>query len=81
MKHIVDYENCRTVETFPDACIGAGESISLLAMPIEPDAEDHEDDPTGGPNACDECRLLHHIRDLLGKADLVLRRHGVAVRI
>ena len=78
---IVKHEKRRKAHTFSDAGVGAREPISLLPVPVEPDAEDHEDDPTGCPDACDERRLLHHIGDLLSKADLVLRGHGVSVGI
>lgn len=69
------------ISYFPDTRIRAGESVSLLAVSVKPDAEDHEDNPTGCPNACNERRLPHHVGDLLSKADLVLGRHGVSVRI
>lgn len=54
----------RNTHTFADASVGAAESASLLAMSIEPHAENHEDQPAGGANASNKGRLLHHIRDL-----------------
>lgn len=41
--------------------------LSLLASTVNPDTEAHEDDPAGSANACDECRLLDHVGDLLSQ--------------
>lgn len=41
--------------------------LPLLAPAVDPDAEPHEDDPAGSADACDECRLLDHISDLLSQ--------------
>lgn len=79
--NVVRYEKLRKANTFSDTGIGACQPVPLLPVSVEPDAEDHEDDPTGCPDACDECRLLHHIGDLLRKTDLVLRGHRVSVGI
>lgn len=57
--------------TFADACVAAGEAVPLLAVSIQPDAEDHEDDPAGSADARDEGRLLDHIRDLLRQGVLL----------
>lgn len=61
--------------TFAYACVAAGQAVPLLAVPIQPDAEDHEDDPAGGADARDEGRLLDHVRDLLRQR--VLLAHGL----
>lgn len=70
--NIVKYKKLRKASTFPDTRVGTGQPISLLAVPIEPDAEDHEDDPAGRPEARDERRLLYHVGNLLSEAHLVL---------
>lgn len=41
--------------------------LPLLASTVDPDAEAHEDDPAGPADACDECRLLDHVGDLLSQ--------------
>lgn len=41
--------------------------LPLLAAAVNPDTEAHEDDPAGPADACDECRLLDHVGDLLGQ--------------
>lgn len=74
-------EKLRKANTFPDTRVSTRQPVSLLSVSIEPDAEDHEDDPAGGPDARDECGLLHHVGDLLSKADLVFRRYRVSVGI
>lgn len=58
-------------------CVCKGSSVvaqllSLLAPAVDPDAEAHEDDPASTPDACDECRLLDHISDLLGQTHATL---------
>lgn len=64
--------SCRWAEpTFADACVAAGEAVPLFAVSIQPDAEDHEDDPAGGADARDEGRLLDHVRDLLRQGVLL----------
>lgn len=44
-------------------CVVA-QALSLLSPPVEPDAEAHEDDPTGASNTSNKSRLFHHISDL-----------------
>lgn len=51
----------RETHTLTDARVGAAEATSLLAVTVEPHAENHEDQPAGGANASDKCRLPHHI--------------------
>lgn len=79
--NILQNKKARKGSTFSDARISTSQSISLLAVPIQPDAKHHEDDPAGCPDPGDERWLLHHIGDLLSKADLVFRRHRVSMRI
>lgn len=57
--------------------------LPLLASTVDPDAEAHEDDPAGPADACDECRLLHHVGDLLSQTHVAflaaaasIARHG-----
>lgn len=64
----------RHVLTFAYACIAAGEAIPLLSVSVQPDAEDHEDDPAGSSYACYKGRLLDHIWDLLGQGVLLAHR-------
>lgn len=45
--------------------------LPLLTAAVNPDTEAHEDDPAGPADACDECRLLDHVSDLLGQAHVV----------
>ena len=45
--------------------------LPLLPTAVDPDAEAHEDYPAGSTDACDERRLLHHVRDLLRQAHAV----------
>lgn len=61
--------NCKVDDeaTIGLTCIVA-QTLSLLSPPIEPDAEAHEDDPTGASNSSDEGRLFHHVGDLLCNA-------------
>lgn len=68
----------RTLLTFAYACVAAGEAAPFLAGPVQPDAEDHEDDPGRRPNAGDEGGLLDHVGDLLGERVLraLGRRHS-----
>lgn len=47
--------------TFADAGVAAAEAVPLLAVAVQPDAEDHEDDPAGRADARDEGRLTHHV--------------------
>lgn len=47
--------------TFADAGVAAAEAVSLLTVAVQPDAEDHEDDPAGCADACDEGRLTDHV--------------------
>lgn len=49
------------VQTFAYACIAAGEAIPLLSVSVQPDAEDHEDDPASGSYAGYEGGLLDHV--------------------
>lgn len=51
----------RETHTLADAGVCAAEAASLLAVTVEPHAENHEDQPAGGANASDKCRLPHHI--------------------
>lgn len=66
--------------TFAYARVAAGEAAPLLAVAIQPDAEDHEDDPAGGADAGDEGRLLDHVRDLLRQGVLLAHGLGDAAR-
>lgn len=52
--------------TFSDTSISTSESISLLPVAIQPDAEDHEDNPTGCTDSSNKGRLFYYVRDLLG---------------
>lgn len=65
---------CRTVNTGGCdntttglTCVVA-ETLSLLSPPVEPDAEAHENDPTGPSDSGNKGGLLHHIGDLFGDA-------------
>lgn len=60
--------------TFADAGVAAAQAVSLLTVTVEPDAEDHEDDPAGCADACDEGRLADHVRDLLRNRVLIIQR-------
>lgn len=51
------------------------ELLPLLAPAVDPDAEAHEDDPAGAPDARDEGWLLHHICNLLRQAHVPTRLH------
>lgn len=64
--------------TFAYPCIAAGEAVPFLAGPVQPDAEDHEDDPGRRPDAGDEGGLFDHVGDLLGEGVLgaLGRRHS-----
>lgn len=64
--------------TFAYSCVAAGEAVPFLAGPVQPDAEDHEDDPGRRADAGDEGRLLDHVGDLLGEGVLraLRRRHS-----
>lgn len=61
---------CTHVLTFTNACIAAGEPIPLLSVSVQPDTENHEDDPTSSSYSCYKGRLLYHIWDLLGEGVL-----------
>lgn len=61
--------------TFAYACVAAGEAVPFLTVSVQPDAEDHEDDPAGSSDARYKGWLLDHVRDLLGEG--VLRAHGL----
>lgn len=50
-----------TTHTLADAGVCAAEAASLLAVTVEPHAENHEDQPAGGANARDKSRLPHHV--------------------
>lgn len=50
--------------TLPDASVCAAETTPLLSVTVEPHAENHEDQPAGGADACNKSWLLHHLRDL-----------------
>lgn len=66
--------------TFAYACIAAGEAVPLLPVSVQPDAEDHEDDPAGGSYPRYEGRLLDHIWDLLGQGVLLAHSLGHSPR-
>lgn len=50
--------------TFTNASVAAAQAAPLLPVPVQPHAEDHKHHPAGGADACDESRLLHHIRNV-----------------
>lgn len=54
-------EQQRKIHTLADASVCAAEATSLLAVPVEPHAENHEDQPAGGANARNKSRLPHDI--------------------
>lgn len=64
--------------TFANPCVAAGEAIPFLARAVQPDAEDHEDDPGRRSDAGNEGGLLDHVSDLLGEGVLwaLGRRHS-----
>lgn len=66
--------------TFAYACVAAGEAVPLLAVSIQPDTEDHEDDPAGSADARDKGRLLDHVRDLLRQRVLLANGLGHTAR-
>lgn len=47
--------------TLAYASIAAGEAIPLLSVSVQPDTEDHEDDPASSSYACNKGWLLDHI--------------------
>lgn len=79
--NILQNGKLRKGSTFSDTRVSTSQPVSLLAVSIKPDAKHHEDDPAGCPDSGNERWLLHHIGDLLSKADLVFRRHRVSMRI
>ena len=68
------------IPTFAYACVAAGEAVPLLAVSVQPDAEDDEDEPASSGNARDEGRLLDHIRDLLRQGVLLANGLGHTAR-
>ncbi len=65
---------CTRILTLAYACIAAGEAIPFLSVSVQPDAEDHEDDPASSSYACYKGRLLDHVWDLLGQRVLLAHR-------
>lgn len=71
----------REAHTLADACVCAAEATSLLAVTVEPHTENHKDQPAGGANASDKCRLLYYIRDLRQCISFLTDIHHLACRV
>lgn len=66
--------------TFTYACIAAGQAVPFFSVPVQPNTEDHQDDPTRSSNAGYKSRLLDYIGDLLGQRVLLVQGVGDSTR-